>query len=74
LLKNQFEARHGKVLLYHDGIGQFDSNHILLTEFTSKFDCTTCVGISHKSLAKVLNKELMYREYYFRSMREKIFM
>ena len=74
LLKNQFEARHGKVLLYHDGIGQFDSNHILLTEFTSKFDCTACVGISHKSLAKVLNKELMYREYYFRSMGEKIFM
>jgi hypothetical protein len=74
LLKIQFEAHHGKVLLYHDGIGQFDSNHTLLAEFTSKFDCTVCVGISQKSLAKVLNKQLMYHEYYFRSMGEKIFM
>lgn len=73
-LKNQFQARHGNVLLYHDGIGQFDSNKTLLTEFASKFDCTTRAGISQKSLAKVLDKPLQYKEYYFKTLGEKLFL
>ena len=73
-LKNQFQACHGSVLLYHDGIGQFDSNNTLLTEFASKFDCTSRAGISQKSLAKVLDKPLQYKEYYFKSLGEKLFL
>ena len=72
-LKNQFQKKHGNISLYHDGIGQFDSNHILLTEFSSKFDCTVRAGISQKSLAKVLDKPIPYREYYFKSLGEKLF-
>jgi len=74
LLKNQFQARHGKVLLYHDGIGQYDAHHNLLTEFSSKFDCTARFGISQKSLAKVLDKPIPYKEYYFKSLGEKLFL
>jgi hypothetical protein len=74
ILKNQFHKKHEKVLLYHDGIGQFDSNHTLLTEFASKFDCTTRAGISQKSLEKVLDKPILYKEYYFKSLEEKLFM
>jgi phage anti-repressor protein len=74
LLKNQFQARHGNVLLYHDGIGQYDANHTLLTEFASKFDCTARAGISQKSLAKVLDKPIPYKEYYFKSLGEKLFL
>jgi len=74
LLKNQFQARHGTILLYHDGIGQYDANHTLLTEFASKFDCTARAGISQKSLAKVLDKPIPYKEYYFKSLGEKLFL
>ena len=74
LLKNQFQARHGIILLYHDGIGQYDANHTLLTEFASKFDCTARAGISQKSLAKVLDRNLMYHEFYFKSLGEKLFL
>jgi hypothetical protein len=74
LLKNQFQKTHGNVLLYHDGIGQFDSNHTILTEFASKFDCTVRAGISQKSLAKVLDKPIPYKEYYFKSLGEKLFL
>jgi len=73
-LKSQFQARHGTIILYHDGIGQYDANHTLLTEFASKFDCTERSGISQKSLAKVLDKPLQYKEYYFKSLGEKLFM
>ena len=74
LLKNKFQARHEKVILYHDGIGQYDAHHNLLTEFSSKFDCTTQFGISQKSLAKVLDKPILYKEYYFKSLGEKLFL
>jgi phage anti-repressor protein len=74
VLKTKFQAHHGNVLLYHDGIGQFDSNNTLLTEFASKFDCTTRAGISQKSLAKVLDKPLQYKEYYFKSLGDKLFL
>jgi hypothetical protein len=73
-LKNQFQKKHGNISLYHDGIGQFDSNHTLLTEFASKFDCTVRAGISQKSLAKVLDKPIPYKEYYFKSLGEKLFL
>jgi phage anti-repressor protein len=74
VLKTKFQAHHGNVLLYHDGIGQFNSNNTLLTEFASKFDCTTKAGISQKSLAKVLDKPLQYKEYYFKSLGDKLFL
>jgi hypothetical protein len=72
-LKNQFQTRHGNIVLYHDGIGQYDMNHMLISEFASKFDCTARAGISQKSLAKVLDKPLQYKEYYFKSLAEKLF-
>jgi len=74
LLKNQFQKKHATILLYHDGIGQYDANHTLLTEFASKFDCTARAGISQKSLAKVLDRNLMYHEFYFKSLGEKLFL
>ena len=73
-LKNQFQKKHGNISLYHDGIGQYDANHTLLTEFASKFDCTVRAGISQKTLAKVLDKPIPYKEYYFKSLGEKLFL
>jgi hypothetical protein len=70
-LKNRFQEKHGTIVLYHDGIGQYDSQHTLIAEFTSRFECTARAGISQKSLAKVLDKSLLYKECYFKSLGEK---
>jgi len=73
LLKNRFQEKHGTIVLYHDGIGQYDSHHTLITEFTSRFECTVKAGISQKSLAKVLDHPILYKEWYFNSLGEKRF-
>ncbi len=70
-LKSRFQEKHGTIVLYHDGIGQYDAQHTLISEFTSRFECTVRAGISQKSLAKVLNKPLLYKEWYFKSLGEK---
>jgi phage anti-repressor protein len=72
-LKDRFQEKHGTVVLYHDGIGQYDSQHTLISEFTSRFECTARAGISQKSLAKVLDQPLLYKECYFKSLGEKRF-
>jgi archaellum component FlaC len=70
-LKERFQEKHGTIVLYHDGIGQYDSQHTLIAEFTSRFECTARAGISQKSLAKVLDQPLLYKEWYFKSLGEK---
>ena len=72
-LRNNFEEKHGNVVLYHDGIGQYDTNNNLISEFASRYECTARVGISQKSLAKVLDKTLAYKDCYFKTMGEKLF-
>jgi hypothetical protein len=73
VLKNRFQEKHGTIVLYHNGIGQYDAQHTLIAEFTSRFECTARAGISQKSLAKVLDKSLLYKEWYFKSLGEKRF-
>ena len=70
-LKIRFQEKHGTIVLYHDGIGQYDSQHNLIAEFTSRFECTARAGISQKSLAKVLDHPILYKEWYFKSLGEK---
>jgi hypothetical protein len=72
-LKTRFQEKHGTIVLYHDGIGQYDSQQKRIAEFTSRFECTARAGISQKSLAKVLDKPLLYKEWYFKSLGEKRF-
>lgn len=72
-LKNRFQEKHGTIVLYHDGIGQYDTQHTLIAEFTSRFECTIRAGISQKSLAKVLDHPILYKEWYFKSLGEKRF-
>ena len=70
-LKTRFQEKHGTIVLYHDGIGQYDAQHTLIAEFTSRFECTARAGISQKSLAKVLDHPILYKEWYFKSLGEK---
>lgn len=73
VLQNKWKEKHHNTILYHDGIGQYDINHNLITEFTSRYDCTVKAGISQKSLAKILDKDIQYKNSYFKSIGEKLF-
>lgn len=71
-LKNDFETKHGKPLLYVSGVGQYDSNNNLIREFSCKYDCIRSLTMSDKTLSKALNKDIMYNGFYFKEIGSKI--
>ena len=65
-LKKAFITKNnGPPLLYKNGIGQYDSANNLIKEFTCKYDCIKQLLISDKTLAKALDKNVMYKNCYF---------
>ncbi len=72
-LINNFEDKHGKPLLYKCGIGQFDLDYNLLSEFINKSDCIKSLkDISEKTLNKALNYKLPYNNHYYKELPEKL--
>jgi hypothetical protein len=71
-LKNAFEQKYGKPLLYKDGVGQYSCDNILIKEFVCKYDCIKQLTMSDKTLAKALTKNVMYNNYYFRMIGSKV--
>jgi predicted nuclease with TOPRIM domain len=71
-LRNNFENNYGNPILYKDGIGQYDKNNILIKEFECKNFCCKSVGISDKSLNKSLEKNIMYNNFYYKHICEKL--
>ena len=67
-----FEDKHGTPLLYKDGVGQFDANNNLVQEFSCKYECIRQVKISDKTLAKTLDKNIMYNHFYYKSIGSKL--
>jgi len=69
-LKKAFVQKNGgsPPLLYKNGIGQYDSANNLIKEFICKYDCITQLAISDKTLAKALDKNVMYKNCYFRNI------
>ena len=55
------------------GVGYFDSNQTLEQEFACKYDCIKQLKISDKTLAKALDKDIMYNNHYFKSLGEKLY-
>ena len=72
-LIHKFEEQHGQPLLYKDGVGQFDSDNNLVREFACKYDCIREVKMSDKTLAKALDKNVMYNHFYYKSIGSKFF-
>jgi hypothetical protein len=68
-LKNNYQIP----ILYKDGIGQYDSNNKLIKEHVCKNHCCKTLGISDKRLNKSLEKNIMYNNYYFKHLGEKLF-
>jgi hypothetical protein len=71
-LRDKWIEQHGECILYKDGVGQFDSDKKLIREFACKYDCITQLKISQKSMAKALDKEVMYDKCFYRSLGEKL--
>lgn len=72
-LINNFEAEKGKPLLYKSGVGQYDLNNNLIKEYTCKYDCIRELKMSDKTLAKTLDKNVAYNNFYYKSLGSKLF-
>ena len=71
-LKEKWSKKHGECILYKDGVGQYDSENKIIKKFTCKYDCMTQLKISQKSMAKALDKDVMYNKCYYKSLGEKL--
>lgn len=71
-LKQTFIEKYGEPLLYKDGIGQFNSNGILVKEFICKYDCIKQLQMSDKTLTKALDQNIAYNSHYFKSIGSKL--
>lgn len=71
-LKNNFTTKCGEPLLYKNGVGQYDAKNNLVREFTCKYDCIRMLKMSDKTLAKALDKNILYNEHYYREIGSKM--
>ena len=71
-MRTAFEENYGTPLLYKDGVGQYTCDNQLVTEFVCKYDCIKQLKISDKTLAKALDKNIMYNNFYFRMIGSKL--
>jgi prophage antirepressor-like protein len=69
-----FKEKYGEPLLYKNGVGQYDKNNILIKEFKCKFDCQREMTMSDKTLKKALINNILYNEYYYKEIGEKLSM
>ena len=72
ILISSFEEKNGKPLLYKNGVGQFDSENILVKEFTCKYDCIKELKMSDKTLTKCINQNISYNGFYYKELGIKI--
>ena len=75
-LRNKFEEyknRSKEPILYKNGVGQFDKTNNLIREFICKYDVIKILKISDKTLAKALDNNILYNDYYFRYIGSKLF-
>ena len=65
-LKNAFIQQYDDFLLYKDGVGQYNANNDLVAKFACKYDCIKQLKMSDKTLAKALDKPVLYNNSYFK--------
>jgi hypothetical protein len=71
--KESFIEKHGKEpLLYKNGFGIFDSSGKMVREYACRYDCIRLEKISDKTIAKAIEKNVPYKEMYFRDLGEKV--
>ena len=60
------------ILLYKNGVGQYDLDNNLVNEFTCKYDCIRELKMSDKTLTKALDKDIQYNGFYYKSIGNKL--
>ena len=73
-LTSNFEEKYGEPILYKNGVGQYDENNILIKEFKCKYDCQKEMIMSDKTLRKALTTNILYNDYYYKELGEKLCM
>jgi len=73
-LKTAFSEKHNirELILYKDGVGQYNTNNELIREFVSKYDCCKLAPVGEKSLTKALNQNILYNNHYYRFIGAKL--
>ena len=71
-LIQKFEEINGKPLLYKNGFGKYDSNYNLIREFSSKSDAIRELKMSDKTLAKSLQQNIPYNNFYYKELGSKV--
>ena len=71
-LIEDFEKKYGKLILYKNGVGQFDINNNLINEFICKNQCLRTLKISDKTLTKALDNNTIYNNHYYKFLNEKL--
>ena len=71
-LKQAFVLKYGEPLLYKDGVGQYDKDKKLVRVFACKYDCIRGLKMSDKTLAKALDKNILYNDHYFKMIGYKL--
>jgi hypothetical protein len=70
---SKFEEKiNGEPILYKDGIGQYNHENQLVKEFVCKYDCIKQLKMSDKTLAKALDKNVLYNNFYFKRIGSKL--
>ena len=73
-LKENFIIKNNnqEPILYKNGIGQYNSDQLLIKEFICKYDCIKSFHISDKTLQKALDKQIPYNGTYFKYLDAKV--
>jgi phage anti-repressor protein len=72
-LREAFEEKNGEPLLYKNGVGQFDTENVLIKAFACKYDCIKSLSISDKTLAKALKNNISYNGFYYKELDSKLY-
>ena len=67
-LKELFEDKYGKPILYKNGVGKYDTKNNLIQEFICKYNCIKTLCMSDKTLTKALDKNIEYNGYYYKNI------
>jgi hypothetical protein len=71
-LQKKFIEIHGEPLLYKDGVGLYNNENQLQQEFSCKYEAIRQLKISDKTLAKALDKNILYNNQYFKRIGSKL--
>ena len=71
-LQKKFIEIHGEPLLYKDGVGLYNNENQLQQEFSCKYEVIRQLKISDKTLAKALDKNILYNNQYFKRIGSKL--